>query len=444
LFADLGVEEEPVEVEEESGQVGEENEEEEEEEEQGEKYYSVEQEFNYKAFVARFAVKNVITPFGILFSNYSKNSKSTNHAIIKMFHRAAIECELPALLFQASIFRVFQQIWRDLATNSKDPSLRELAKFSKFILEKFMTLAAGNKKIFIELLFWKTSREATEIQEGYGTQAATKKQNLWIAEDEEKLTTIFQQVREMEAENPSADMLDTIVSMFEHEGRSRRQVGAKLRELGLVKSIKEITKRPVGVSREWTEEEVEKLVELFNEYKDAENPAARIHEQWKASGLSKWSKNKIVDKIMQLELVDDRAKLGKVKKRTRRPKEGEAGYLSRKSDSDSAMEDSSEGEDESGDESSSEEDEGSGDELWSGWRDCWRMRLRIGRRRREKMFLFCLSVRRPSRRLKTVTSRRCWSSVASQSLWLENNTGGFLDQSRRRFSRRGRLLSREG
>ena len=46
LFADRGVKKEPV-VEEESGQVGEENEEQ-EEEEQGEKYYSVEQEFNSK------------------------------------------------------------------------------------------------------------------------------------------------------------------------------------------------------------------------------------------------------------------------------------------------------------------------------------------------------------------------------------------------------------
>merc|ERR1719509_702778 len=275
-----------------------------------------------------------------------------------MFHRAAVECELPALLFQATIFRVFQKVWRDLATNSKDQSLRELAKFAKFILEKFMTLAANNKKMFIELLLWKTSREATEIQEGYGTQAATKKQkaNFWIAEDEEKLTTIFQQVREMEAQNPSADMLDTIVSMFEHEGRSRRQIGSKIKELGLIQSIKEISKRPVGVSREWTEEEIEKVVELFNEFKDAENPAARIYEQWKASGLVKRSKGKLVDKIMQLELCDDRAKLGKIKKKNRKPKEGEDGYLTRKSDSDSAMEDSSEGEDESGSESSSDEE----------------------------------------------------------------------------------------
>ena len=47
LFSDRGVKKEPV-VEEESGQVGEENEDQEEEEEQGEKYYSVEQEFNSK------------------------------------------------------------------------------------------------------------------------------------------------------------------------------------------------------------------------------------------------------------------------------------------------------------------------------------------------------------------------------------------------------------
>ena len=104
LFAELGVEEED------GGQGGntdtgvadeeEGYEEEEEEEEQQVKTYSVEQEFNYKAFVFRFAVKNVVMPYGVLFNNYLKNSKETNHHIIKMFHRIAVDCELPALLFQ--------------------------------------------------------------------------------------------------------------------------------------------------------------------------------------------------------------------------------------------------------------------------------------------------------------------------------------------------------
>ena len=103
LFAELGVEEED------GGQGGntdtgvadeEEGYEEEEEEEEQIKTYSVEQEFNYKAFVFRFAVKNVVMPYGVLFNNYLKNSKETNHHIIKMFHRIAVDCELPALLFQ--------------------------------------------------------------------------------------------------------------------------------------------------------------------------------------------------------------------------------------------------------------------------------------------------------------------------------------------------------
>ena len=49
----------------------------------------------------------------------------------------------------------------------------------------------------MELLFWKTSRDAIEIVEGYGTQAATAKQKkaFWSGEVEEKLTNVFQQVR---------------------------------------------------------------------------------------------------------------------------------------------------------------------------------------------------------------------------------------------------------
>ena len=46
--------------------------------------------------------------------------------------------------------------------------------------------------------------------------------------------------------------------------------------------------------------------ELFEEYKDAENPGARILEQWNASGLGKRSKKRLVDKILELGLTDDR------------------------------------------------------------------------------------------------------------------------------------------
>ena len=136
-------------------------------------------------------------------------------------------------------------------------------------------------KVFMELLFWKTSRDAMEIVDGYGMQATTAKQNsFWSGEDEEKLTNVFpqvkkvmmmmtimkvtnvsQQVKEMEAREPSDDMLGTIVTMFERDGCSRRQVGNKLRELGFISSI---TRKPLNArNMPWTEEEVDKVRRIY-------------------------------------------------------------------------------------------------------------------------------------------------------------------------------------
>merc|ERR1719318_1468193 len=114
----------------------------------------------------------------------------------------------------------------------------------------------------------------------------------------------------------------------------------------------EITKKPLNSSREWQEEELEKLEELFEQYKEAENPGSRIHEQWKAANMPVRSKKKLCDKIVELNWVTDRSKLGKTKTRNRKPKEGEAGYLNTKSDSDSALNSSS-----SEDEAASSEEE---------------------------------------------------------------------------------------
>jgi hypothetical protein len=54
--------------------------------------------------------------------------------------------------------RVFQKIWCDLRAKPDDQNLRELAKFAKFVVQKFLSVAATNKKVFMELLFWKTAR----------------------------------------------------------------------------------------------------------------------------------------------------------------------------------------------------------------------------------------------------------------------------------------------
>lgn len=47
--------------------------------------------------------------------------------------------------------------------------VQELQKLAQFVIRKFMDVASKNPLTFVELLFWKTSRDAYEIEEGYGS-----------------------------------------------------------------------------------------------------------------------------------------------------------------------------------------------------------------------------------------------------------------------------------
>ena len=87
----------------------------EEEEEEEEEYatvetYVTEQEFDFRDFVLRFAVKSVCIAYSRLFAAFRRNSDHTNHCVAKMFHRVAYDCRMPGLLYQACIFRTFQQV----------------------------------------------------------------------------------------------------------------------------------------------------------------------------------------------------------------------------------------------------------------------------------------------------------------------------------------------
>ena len=73
-----------------------------------------------------------------------------------------------------SILRCFQKIHKDYQLNPSNTKVREMNRFAKHILQKFFEVSKTNKHIWMELCFWKTSREASEVVEGYGTQAASK------------------------------------------------------------------------------------------------------------------------------------------------------------------------------------------------------------------------------------------------------------------------------
>ena len=155
-----------------------EDEEEENEEEMVLTTTTVEQEFNFNGFVERFAVKSVCSTYALLLAKFDTNSDFTNHCLIKMFHRIAFDLKLPGLLYHVSILRSFQRIHKDYQLNPSNSKIREMNKFAKHILHNFFEVCKTNKHIWMEICFWKTSREAKELVDGYGTQVSSSKVSL--------------------------------------------------------------------------------------------------------------------------------------------------------------------------------------------------------------------------------------------------------------------------
>lgn len=47
--------------------------------------------------------------------------------------------------------------------------LQELRQFSRHVVRKFMETLQANDKAIMELFFWKSTKDAFEITEGYGS-----------------------------------------------------------------------------------------------------------------------------------------------------------------------------------------------------------------------------------------------------------------------------------
>lgn len=63
----------------------------------------------------RFANPSIVRPYLLLLKSYSKNAPHTNHCIARMLHRLAVDLKMDALLFQLSVFNLFNKILSDPA-----------------------------------------------------------------------------------------------------------------------------------------------------------------------------------------------------------------------------------------------------------------------------------------------------------------------------------------
>ncbi|KAG8314055.1 hypothetical protein J6590_101372 [Homalodisca vitripennis] len=246
------------------------NEEESEDEEEDPRDIVVpEQTFKFMDFVGRFASPRVLAPVCLLLEHFEKNSHHTNHCAVKILHRVAWDCKMPALLFQASLFRTFQRIFQ-----SSVPEHKELVKFAVFIMRKFTEMAKKNKKIFMEILFWKSKKEEEELENGYGNvkSKSHSAKNVWQEEQEDELRRL---AAEYERDTPEPDAVAWIMKNMIDQTRSRKAVIKKLKELYLV--VGNIKPKPVSNTVEFSEEEIAELRSLFEQYKNAQGLVSNGH-----------------------------------------------------------------------------------------------------------------------------------------------------------------------
>lgn len=275
-----------------------------EEEEELESVTVSETEFNFKDFIKRFANPNIVRPYFILLSSYSQNSPHTNHCIIRLLHRLAVDLKMDALFYQLSVFYLFNKILEDPAA----AAYQELVTFTKFVLNRFFTFAANNNKAFVEMLFWKNVGAVRDMTEGYSKDGeGSKKKSRWTPEEEEELKHLYEEHKN----SGVPDIVETLIQLLS-SSRTRREVVSQMVTLGLVDSVKDLKKERKGTHIVlWTEEQEEELQMLFQENRDSDDVLGNILKRITA----KRSRARVVDKILSMGLVSDRKELYKKRQR---------------------------------------------------------------------------------------------------------------------------------
>ncbi|XP_027710880.1 protein timeless homolog [Vombatus ursinus] len=294
---------------EEQGGEEEEGEEEEEEEEELQAVQVLEKEFNFLDYLRRFACSAVVKAYVLLLQSYQKNSPHTNHCVVKMLHRLAHDLKMEALLFQISLFCLFNRLFNDPASGA----YKELVTFARYVLAKFFALTEVNHKAFVELLFWKNTAVVREMTEGYGSldaESSNRKPPKWNPEEEKQLQELYLAHKDIEGE----DVIDAILARLNTTTRSRKQVIHQLVRLGLADSVKDFQRQRKGTNLVlWTEDQELELQRLFEEFQGSDDVLGHIMKNITA----KRSRARIVEKLLSLGLVADRREL--YKKRQRKP-----------------------------------------------------------------------------------------------------------------------------
>ncbi|XP_058811331.1 protein timeless homolog [Topomyia yanbarensis] len=270
-----------------------------------------ETDFQFDDFAKRLLNPKVVRACTLALKDWEEIPTSSLKAAVTILHRIAVGCKMPAMLFQASLFRIFQRVFHA----PKDVHQVELRRLGVFIVRQFTALAPNNPKIYAELLFYKSIREANAIEMGYediygnsvGTGGGIK--GAWNEAQEDELRRLYMENQE----NPATDqdVIDWIQDNLIDKSRTRRAIIKKLKELGLI--FKAPTKRSnaAAVNKHlWNQEQDDKLRQLYEEHRQNEHVLSIITEEFE--GVR--SKQAIVKRMITIGLIADKSEVKPPKK----------------------------------------------------------------------------------------------------------------------------------
>ncbi|MFH4978696.1 hypothetical protein AB6A40_005405, partial [Gnathostoma spinigerum] len=111
------------------------------EEENHTRYITKQIEFSFNDYVAKFSNSGVLKWYVFLLSDYERNPGDVNMAILKLLHRIAFDLDLGALLFQLSLFVVFDRVgmsMRELSkAEAKSSPHYKIYEFGYHLLKRF-------------------------------------------------------------------------------------------------------------------------------------------------------------------------------------------------------------------------------------------------------------------------------------------------------------------
>ncbi|KAL3279151.1 hypothetical protein HHI36_016665 [Cryptolaemus montrouzieri] len=294
------------------------NDEEEDEEDDGVTFS--ESDLKFEDFVKRLAHPKIVRATSLALARFEENSVYTNTCIVKLMHRISFDCKMYVMMFQISLFMTFRKIYALKAM----PEYKELVRFANFMLRQFFKLAETNKKIFMEALFWKSTKDAYDVEHGYGSYLESSKAaaRAWTEDEEDEVRRLFMEHTEKQLED---DVVDWVTANLIDNTRTRRGVLKKLKELFLLTDYKgpKKVRNTSRLPQQWSIDEEEQLKELYEQFKDAMDPMGCIIDRLTVPR----PKNRIIEKMLILGLIQDRKEVRKKRvKGARKSKSGESFY----------------------------------------------------------------------------------------------------------------------